>query len=233
MLFNAADTALVMFDLDGTLIDTVPDIAHALDEAMLAMGFVAPGLAAARSWVGNGSLVLIERALTAALGCPPAKKVLKRTQQHFFRFYENCCNQHSQLYPGVSDALAFLAEQRISLACVTNKPARFTPKVLQGCGIAEYFSLLVSGDSLPQRKPYPAQLEFAMAEFGVDAASCLMVGDSRNDILAARAAAVPVLCVDYGYNHDEPIYADGRSADENPDHVVSDLMAFFAPFSAA
>lgn len=233
--FTKQNLRLVMFDLDGTLIDTVPDLSTALDQAMLDMGFPAPGVEAARQWVGNGSRVLVQRALAAAQpgssvsgdGEALDKQQVDQTQQLFFNHYERCCNQHSCLYPGVADTLQYLSARHIALACVTNKPQRFTAKVLAGCDIAEYFSFTVSGDSLPQRKPDPAQLLHTMAHYQLAADACLMVGDSRNDIQAARAAGVAVLGVDYGYNHGEPIHDPRRDPALNPDACVSNLADFF------
>lgn len=241
MVFSKAHTRLVMFDLDGTLIDTVPDISTALDKAMEAMNYSLPGLERCRRWVGNGSMRLIERALVAELysdeleagvlaDCLIARldhPLRVKTQQFFFDHYAICCEQRSQLYKGVRSTLEFLSAANVTLACVTNKPSQFSAKVLAGCEIEHFFSLLVSGDSLAARKPDPIQLLHTMEHFAVTAQQSLMVGDSRNDIEAARAADVPVLCVDYGYNHGEKIYDLARSASQNPDWVVSDLTAYF------
>lgn len=215
-----------MFDLDGTLIDTVPDISLALDRAMIDMDYAAPGLDSARRWVGNGSKVLIERALFAAADNFSGQQ-LQQTQQLFFNHYEDCCQQSSQLYPGVQATLEYLAANGFDIACVTNKPDRFTAKVLAGCKIEQFFSLLVCGDTLANRKPSPDQLLHAMAHYQRPASQSLMVGDSRNDIEAARAAGVAVLAVDYGYNHGEPIYDADRDAASNPDIVVSNLADYF------
>ncbi len=229
--FNAQNTHLVMFDLDGTLIDSVPDIAIALDETMVAMGYFAPGEAQVRHWVGNGSYILIRRALAAASGVDETRvdqSLLDRAQLLFFDYYELCCDRLSQLYPGVKQSLDFLIQQQIILTCVTNKPARFTQKVLASCGIDQYFSLQVSGDTLANKKPDPQPLLHVLEHFKVSREQSLMVGDSLNDIQAARAAGVAVLGVDYGYNHGQAIYAADRDGADNPDWVVSDLSDYFS-----
>lgn len=246
MAFSKALTQLVMFDLDGTLIDTVPDISMALDKTMESMNFLPPGIQNCRGWVGNGSMRLIERALVAAhypneleagvsLDSLIAKldpKLRLKAQQLFFNHYDRCCEQQSQLYKGVRSSLEILSDAGVALACVTNKPGQFSARVLAGCDISHFFSFLVSGDTLAARKPDPIQLLHTMAHFGVSAEQSLMVGDSRNDIEAARAARVPVLCVDYGYNHGEKIDDSARPASQNPDWVVGDLTSYFIGCSA-
>jgi phosphoglycolate phosphatase len=230
MRFNSHQTHLVMFDLDGTLLDTVPDISVALDRALSDCGYASAGLAAVRSWVGNGSRVLIERALASAGNCIEAQlnsADVERVQQHFFEHYEHSCCDQLQPYPGVLEALESLQAKNIAMACVTNKPSRFSGKVLAAAGMAHYFGLTLSGDSLPRRKPGPMPLQHALSFFNCAATSALMVGDSRNDILAALAAGVPCLAVDYGYNHGQPLPQPDSGAHDAPDGLVSSLDIFF------
>ena len=231
LAFDPASLRLVLFDLDGTLIDTLPDIARALDRCFDARGWPTPGLARARGWVGNGSRMLLARAMAWHQQCPVEaidERELDGMQAPFFDNYERSCADRSELYPGVRESLALLHELGIPLACVTNKPGRFTPGVLSGCGIDGYFALTLSGDSLERRKPDPLPLQHALDHFAVAADQALMVGDSENDVLAARAASIPVLAVDYGYNYGRSIYDASRPAAENPDHVVSTLSDFFS-----
>ena len=234
--FDPASLQLVLFDLDGTLIDTLPDIALALDRCFEQHDWPTPGLARARGWVGNGSRMLLARAMAwqqqrSVESLPEAE--LDAAQAMFFDAYQQCCAERSELYPGVLESLALLRELGIPMACVTNKPARFTPEVLRGCAIDQYFALMLSGDSLARRKPDPLPLQHALDHFSVAAGQALMVGDSENDVLAARAAGVPILAVDYGYNYGRSVFDETRPAAENPDRVVSSLSEFFSfPASA-
>ncbi|MCA1769004.1 MAG: phosphoglycolate phosphatase [Halomonas sp.] len=180
------DIELVAFDLDGTLIDSVPDLARAVGAALAELGLPAAGEARVRDWVGNGSRVLMERA-------------------------------HTRLYPGARECLDALRGRGLPLALVTNKPHAFIAPLLEGLGIAEHFSLCLGGDSLPEKKPHPAPLLHVAAHFDVAPEACLMVGDSRHDIAAGKAAGFRTLAVPYGYNHGEPVGQTG------PDGVVESL----------
>lgn len=216
---------LILFDLDGTLVDSVPDIALALDRCFELCGYTPPGEPSARHWVGNGSRKLVERALAAELQIPGDsvdQTLVDSVQQHFFDAYDQCCDQRSQLYPGVAESLQQLESNGISMACVTNKPARFTHKVLAGMGIDHHFCSVVSGDTLATRKPDPGQLLHVVGELGKQAGRTLMVGDSKNDVEAARAAGVAVVCVNYGYNHGEPVESAG------PDAIIGNLLELCA-----
>lgn len=234
MLFNS-NLKLAMFDLDGTLIDTLPQISRALDLAMIDAGYRAPGLDDARLWVGNGSKKLVERAVLAARdndsGKHPAQgdaaviAMIEQVQSRFFEHYDHCCEVACPLYAGVRELLDYCQRTDVTLACVTNKPARFSQRVLDAAGIGSYFALVISGDSLAERKPHPAPLQHVMSHFEVDARHAVMVGDSRNDILAARAAGVTIIAVDYGYNYGESIPNPETGCDDAPDLLVSNLAS--------
>lgn len=204
---------LVLFDLDGTLVDSVPDIAAAVDTAMLALGFPAPGEAHVRAWVGNGARVLMARAL-ADVGAP---ELIDDAHERFLDAYGETGHRRSRLYPGVAEMLLVLKTRAIALAICTNKPSRFVGPLLNALGIAEYFSAVLGGDELLEKKPHPAPLLHLAQRFGVSAERCLMVGDSSNDVLAARAAGMPVVAVSYGYNHGEAIAASA------PDRILDSL----------
>ncbi|RRV27816.1 phosphoglycolate phosphatase [Pseudomonas sp. o96-267] len=208
---------LVMFDLDGTLIDSVPDLAAAVDRMLVELGRPPAGVEKVRDWVGNGARVLVRRALAggldhAAVGDAKTEEALAR----FLDIYADC-HHLTALYPGVHELLEALSTAAVELAVVTNKPERFVAPLLEQVGLGGYFRWIIGGDTLPQQKPDPAALLQVMRLAGVEAAQSLFIGDSRNDVLAARAAAVPCIAVSYGYNHGRPI------AEERPSLVVDSL----------
>lgn len=217
--------SLVMFDLDGTLIDSVPDLAIAVDQTLEALSLPAAGEDNVRSWVGNGAAKLIERALRFA-GLDVAAETFSGGQAKalavFFECYQRCCAEKTVLYPGVEALLETLRQHQVKMAIVTNKPRQFVSPILKHLSIESYFDYILGGDDLPNKKPHPEPLLHCMAELGVSADESLMVGDSRNDIQAARNANVLVAAVDYGYNHGAPI------EDEQPDFVLSNIHQVIA-----
>ncbi|MBB3143478.1 phosphoglycolate phosphatase [Halomonas organivorans] len=212
-----SDIRLVVFDLDGTLVDSVPDLAAAVDTALADLALPMPGEAKVRDWVGNGSRILMERALEDALGEAPAAAFLDTAHERFLSRYGEAPCERTRLYSGVGEALAGLAASGRRLALVTNKPAAFIAPILRATGIERYFGMCLGGDSLPRRKPDPLPLMHVAKHFDVAPAHCLMVGDSRHDIAAGRAAGFRTLAVPYGYNHGEPVAAS------RPDEVVESL----------
>lgn len=208
---------LVMFDLDGTLIDSVPDLAAAVDRMLVELGRPAAGVENVRDWVGNGARVLVRRALAGGLGHEGIDEAL--ASEALALFMDAYADNHAltRVYPGVLETLDHLREREVMLALITNKPARFLPELLADKGLDGYFRWLVGGDSLPQQKPDPAALLWVMDRAGVTAGEALFVGDSRNDVRAARAAGVTCVALSYGYNHGEPI------AQERPALVIDDL----------
>jgi phosphoglycolate phosphatase len=206
-----------LIDLDGTLIDSVPDLATAVDRMLIDLGFAAAGEPRVRTWVGEGSRRLVQSALAAARGVDPGaitESELEAALQRWLHHYDDCCLDRSVLYPGVRDTLQRWHGAGIRLACVTNKPMRFTRRLLDHFELAELMPVAVAGDTLPTRKPAPEMLWHACEQLGVAPAASAMLGDSRNDVLAARTAGMPVACVSYGYNHGRPI------ALEQPDCIV-------------
>jgi phosphoglycolate phosphatase len=222
-LFADQAPKLIMLDLDGTLVDSVPDLTVAVDQMLKAVGKHEAGDAKIRTWVGNGSHALVARALTDAMDYPVDLQETPEYQQAyqlFLHYYEASNGVTACTYPGVKEALARWNQKGIKLAVVTNKPMQFTTPLIEGVGIAHLFDFVSGGDSLPKRKPEPDQLLDIMSKAGVSADESLMVGDSSNDINAAHAAGVAALAVPYGYNH-------GRPVEEcNPDQVVESLDSF-------
>jgi len=192
--------AAVMIDLDGTLLDTVPDLAAAAERMLVALGLRVCTQEDIRSFVGKGIPNLVARCLAARAGAARAPALQAEALALYYDFYAEESGRRSAVYPGVLDGLAQFRAMQLRLACVTNKAARFTVPLLEQKGLAPWFDLVVSGDTLPRKKPDPMQLAHVCAEFGLAPAQVLLIGDSVNDALAARAAGCPVVCVSYGYN---------------------------------
>ena len=196
----ARGIAAVMIDLDGTLLDTVPDLAAAAERMLAALGLPLRTEEEIRGFIGKGIPTLVARCLEASAGAARAQALQAEALALYQDFYFEESGRRSALYPGVLEGLAQLRAMRLRLACVTNKAARFTLPLLEQKGLAPWFELVVSGDTLARKKPDPMQLAHICAAFALAPAKVLLIGDSVNDALAARAAGCPVLCVSYGYN---------------------------------
>lgn len=196
--------ALVMFDLDGTLIDSVPDIAPALDATLLHLGLPPAGAARVRGWVGRGARELVRDALAFA-AAPDRAGLLDEALRHYLDTYHAHCTAHTVPMPGARELLAGLADAGIPCACVTNKAGRIMRRVLDHLAIADCFFAALGGDSGHGVKPDPGALLHLLAQRGIAPDDAVLVGDSRHDVGAARAAGVPVICVREGYNHGEDI----------------------------
>ena len=217
---------MILLDLDGTMVDSVPDLAYCVDRTMERLGLPPRGEAAVRTWVGNGVERLIQRALTGELDGMPAQADYARAYPIFVALYAENTSGRSALYPGVREGLDFLRGAGYALGCVTNKPAQFTLPLLATLGIRDVFGIVVSGDTLPEKKPHPLPLLHAAAHFGAEPTRSLMIGDSVSDVKAARAAGFSIFCTSYGYNHGRDI----REA--NPDAVIdsfAELAGLVAP----
>ena len=189
-----------MIDLDGTLLDTIPDLAIAANEMLAAMKRPALETARIATFVGKGIAKLVERALTEAYGVEPTPEQCVSALSVFERCYAAVNGRHTAVYPGVFEGLKVLREMGLPLACVTNKAGRYTQPLLERMRLAPYFAQVVAGDTLPRKKPDPMPLLHACESFGIAASDMLMIGDSVNDAQAARSAGCPVFCVTYGYN---------------------------------
>lgn len=198
---------LVVFDLDGTLIDSAPDLAYAVNLMLDRLGREKVSEDQVRDWIGNGLSMLVKRALTGErqpLEDPPE---LAEALTTFSDFYAENIHVKSTVYSGVVEGLRELQNKGINLACVTNKIARFSRPLMERTGLAEYFDYLGSGDDFAQLKPHPLPLVKAAEWFKANPANSLMVGDSANDVKAARAAGYKVFCVPYGYLNGIPVEA--------------------------
>jgi len=197
----------VTIDLDGTLADSVPDLAVAANLMLRELGRNALQQSLIRTFVGKGIPRLVERVLAGTLDGTVDKSGLEAALPVFERCYLEVNGRHTTLFAGVSEGLDALRAMRLPLACVTNKAARFTLPLLERLGIAHHFVEVISGDTLPQKKPDPAPLMHACRRFGIKPDEMLMIGDSMNDAEAARAAGCPVFCVTYGYNEGQDVRA--------------------------
>ncbi|MBI3546603.1 MAG: phosphoglycolate phosphatase [Gammaproteobacteria bacterium] len=209
---------MVMIDLDGTLIDTVPDLAAAANRMLKDLGRAEWGIEHYRAWIGNGVPRFVKRALTGEMQAEPDDKLNEPALTLFRQHYAAAVSDLSRAYPGVVECLEQLQAQGFSLACITNKAAAFTLPLLKNLDLAKYFQLVLSGDSLPKQKPDPMPLLHACQHFSISPDHGVLIGDSSNDVQAARAAHMPVICVTYGYNHGHDI------RQSLPDAVVDSLI---------
>ena len=209
---------MILIDVDGTLVDSVPDLAYCVDEMMTRLGKSPRGESAVRQWVGNGVERLVRRALIGQLDGEPSDADFTAAYPIFLELYQDNVSQRSRLYPGVREGLDALKAAGYRLGCVTNKAAQFTIPLLKDLGIHDEFGIIVCGDSLAEKKPHPLPLLHAAAHFGVNPAQAMMLGDSKSDVTAARAAGFQIVCMSYGYNHGEDI------RDYHPDAVIDSFV---------
>jgi phosphoglycolate phosphatase len=192
----------VLFDLDGTLLDTVADIASALNQTMVECDCKPLPEADVRGMIGRGAPILIERAAASQgllMDAATQAAMTERFFHHYGRLEES--NEHSaRPYPGAAESLRTLHDAGLRTAVVTNKQHRFAAALLTRLGLAHWVDVVVGGDTCPRRKPDPQPLLFACESLHVPPSAALMVGDSVNDVQAARAAGIPIVCVSYGYN---------------------------------
>ncbi|MEH0086181.1 phosphoglycolate phosphatase [Vibrio antiquarius] len=213
------DIKLIAFDLDGTLLDSVPDLAVAADQAVQALGYPSVSEEQVRDYVGNGADILIGRALSQSMTISSdlSDELRAKARELFDEYYKQSGHKLSHLYPTVKEALEELHQAGFTMAIVTNKPSKFVPEILEQHDIAKYFVDVLGGDAFPEKKPNPVALNWLMEKHQVKPAEMLMVGDSKNDILAAKNAGCASFGLTYGYNHGEPISAS------NPDVVANRL----------
>lgn len=216
---------LVLFDLDGTLIDSVPDLAAAVDYMLRQLGRDEAGVERVATWVGNGADKLVRRALADGdewLAQRLDSQEVTAARQHFDQAYLEHLHHATGLYDGV-EALLQQLQSGLSrhLALVTNKPRMFTEPLLASLGWQDTFDCVVCGDDLDEKKPSPKPLLHICQQLDIQPAQALMIGDSRNDVMAARLAGIPIVAVSYGYNHGEDI------VHSEPDWIIQTLPELF------
>ena len=212
-----ATPELVLIDLDGTLVDSLPDIAFCVDSMLTELAMPTAGQERVRQWVGNGTDILVRRSIAGSLDGEVDEQLLARALPLFTALYAKHTSERSRVYDGVAAGLDYLRATGAALACVTNKASVFTHKLLSEMELDDYFSLVISGDTLARNKPDPLPLLHAARHFAVAPEQALLIGDSANDVKAARAAGLRIVCVSYGYNHGNDIRAS------LPDAVIDSL----------
>ena len=205
---------VLIFDLDGTLIDSVPDLAFAVNDMLGRIGKKRFDEETIRYWVGNGAQMLVKRALVGKreIDDNDMEADFTKALSLFLEAYENTLCKETLLYPGVYQTLERLLERGYKLAIVTNKPTPFVAPILKKLGLDPFFDAFLGGDSLPEKKPHPAPLLHMCSMMGVDVGEALMIGDSKNDILAAKSCNMQSIGVTYGYNYGEDISIYGPDA---------------------
>jgi len=194
----------IVIDLDGTLLHTAPELSEAANRMLRDMGYAQVSQELLASYIGNGISWLVKRALTGEMHATPDAALYEHALPIFEKHYKELL-LNSKPFDGVIEGLDALKAEGFRLGCITNKLAHYTEPLLKGIGLAKYFEIVLSGDTLPEKKPHPMPLLHAAKHFGVPPAKLLLIGDSLNDTVAARAAGCPVFCVPYGYNHGEPV----------------------------
>ncbi|MFE8070588.1 phosphoglycolate phosphatase [Marinobacteraceae bacterium S3BR75-40.1] len=206
----------VLFDLDGTLVDSVPDLTAAIDDMLITLDRAPAGEAQVSEWVGLGARVLVQRALAggpdqaAIARLSPAE--VAEAEALFGEAYARRNGEQTRVMPGVWGLLDALRDRRCRLGVVTNKPERFIGPLLARTELASYFAVWVGGDTLPQRKPDPQPLAHAIAQLGGRREASLFIGDSTVDVETAHALGIPCLCYSGGYNQGQAIEDAGADA---------------------
>ena len=212
-----------MIDLDGTLLHTAPEIAAAANLMLADLNLPVLPYGQVESYIGEGAIVLIKRCLTGQKNVEPDAELFAQAETLFFAHYANNATE-SKPYEGVIDGLQALWNKGYRLACVTNKPEEFTLPLLKASGLADFFEIVVSGDTLHKKKPDPIQLHHICAKFEVPEYEAMLVGDSATDIAAAQAAGCFIVTVPYGYNQGRPLDVSQVDATINDLTELVDLI---------
>jgi phosphoglycolate phosphatase len=221
---------LILFDLDGTLIETAPEIADAVNDTLKQFDLPLVTQQQVNDWIGHGTRTLLIQALAetgkTTLEAVQAADNFKQIEAAFGVHYEQRCGTRSHLYPKVRETLQALRVEGVKLVVMTNKEGRYTRVVLDAHQMAPLFDHVISGDTLPVKKPNPAGIHDCLQRFGVAPARALFVGDSSIDVATARNAQITVWALPYGYNMGEPIESC------HPDRVIADFSALTAGLPA-
>jgi phosphoglycolate phosphatase len=214
---------LILFDLDGTLIETAPEIADAVNDTLTGLGHPTVSQQAVNDWIGHGTRELLIQALAQVLKTSTQQvreaEAFPAIEAEFGQHYQRRCGTRSHLYPHVRETLRALRTAGVKLVVMTNKEGRYTQTVLDAHDLAPMFDRVISGDTLPVKKPNPAGITDCLKQFGLSSDRVLFVGDSSIDVATARNAGIAVWALPYGYNMGEPIEAC------NPDRVIPDFSA--------
>ncbi|MFA6920985.1 MAG: phosphoglycolate phosphatase [Gallionella sp.] len=194
----------IVIDLDGTLLNTAPELSEAANRMLRDIDYAPVSQELLASYIGNGISWLVKRALTGDMHATPDAALYDHALPIFEKHYSELLLQ-SRVFDGVIEGLEAMKAAGFRLGCITNKVERYTLPLLKGIDLAKYFEIVLAGDTLPEKKPHPLPLLHAAKFFGAPIEQLLLIGDSLNDTVAARAAGCPVFCVPYGYNHGEPV----------------------------
>ena len=216
-LFSTADASVkevklpisikvIMIDLDGTLLDTADDLALAANLMLKDLGLPEQSTSTIRSYIGKGIQKLVKRTLTGQLDGEPDAALFAQALPLYEKHYANNLSVNTRPYPGVLEGIKIMQQAGFKLACITNKAEAFTLPLLRSTGLYDQFEIVLSGDSLPKKKPDPMPLTHICKHFDVQPHEALLIGDSLNDAIAARAAGCHVFCVPYGYNEGRNVY---------------------------
>lgn len=204
------------FDLDGTLVDSALGLANTVDGMCARLNLPQPGKALVTTWIGNGVEVLLDRTLLWA-NAPKDPEYRQQAMSVLSECYQEELLSGSPLFPEVKETLEQLHQEGYQLALITNKPSRFVPELMDHIGISHLFTIMLGANDVAKIKPHPAPIFKILGELGVTQAEFAFVGDSRNDISAAKNAGVCSIALTYGYNHGEPI------ANENPTYIIDNF----------
>lgn len=212
-MMNFKSIRAIAFDLDGTLLDSIPDIINAINQMLAQLSLSPLPKHVIQNAVGKGSKNLVWRCLAHALNHEPEPVFFTQALTIYEQAYQQALYVETTLFPHVTETLKQLKSHNYQLACVTNKDIRFTRPILEQANLAEYFDLILGGSCLPERKPHPLPLQHVCQVFAVQPDALLMIGDSENDVLSAKQAGCPVICVPYGYRHGKAL-----------EHLEADLL---------